>query len=358
MRDEALRQSVLRETARVVFDPAIVFFCGIIALPLTVGLNLLGTILLIVPALLLILFSTSALMKYSALVARSIAMGHPVPSAESAVFDYFRMPWAFAPWLATVLVVAVGFTLQLAVDARLAALFTLIMVPLWPVAMGIVSVNARPLTIFAVPALIRVLRIVGLDYLKVLGVWLAFGAALAFAPVALLVFPGLVSVFMITLQTLALFAAMGLVLFRHRHALGLWVERESVEERMALREHKQLELQRRTALDQAYQFFSRGNSHSGQQRMASYFSEFPDDKGAWPWFLDEMMRWEATRPASLLGQNYFRHLLAAGDTEQAKAVLQRCLLHDGEFVPHPDDRARARELLAGSALAERATRWR
>ena len=62
------------------------------------------------------------------------------------------------------------------------------------------------------------------------------------------------------------------------------------------------------------------------------------------WFFEEMLRWEDTDPALLLGQYYLGHLLDTGDSAAAVKLMSRCYLENPRFRPLPEDRPRALEL--------------
>ncbi|MEM9173333.1 MAG: hypothetical protein AAGA84_11585 [Pseudomonadota bacterium] len=340
---------------KIALDPAILFFCALAAILLAFGWAAVQSVFLLPPGVILILYATSALLKYSAHVCRSLAMGLPLPSAESAVFDYLRMPWAFAPWIAALLLVTIGITFSLVGPKGLLFAFVGLYLPLWPAAAGIISVNTRPLSVFELPALLKAARIMGGDYLLAAVIWWAL---LLLAIAAQGLFAGVLPALLLVWQTVFLFVIMGVLLFRHRDALGMLVRRESQEARAAQYEARQWERDRRTALDQAYVFFSRDNPAGGQKRLRAYFEDFPEDDAGWDWFLHHMREWDLAAPAQLHAKNYLARLLKRDDTHAARALLIDCMQRDPTFSPHPLDRAAARELLTDHALAEQASRWR
>ena len=168
----------------------------------------------------------------------------------------------------------------------------------------------------------------------------------------------MLALFVGCIQILFVFVSTGVVLFHHREPLGIPIEKDTREARTAAYEHANVIKERRTALDQAYVFFSRDNSLGGMQRLQSFFDNHAHDVDAWPWFVDEMSGWESTQPMLMLARNYFAHLLEAQRDDEARELLLRCLRIAPQFAPHAQHRAAARQLLQGYPEAELAQRWR
>lgn len=347
----------LRKTTAVAYDPAIVLFCGLISLPLTFGISLLDTLAFLVVALMMIVFTTSATMKYATLVTRALALGHPVPSAESSVFEYHRMPWAFAPWVSLVLLFAIGSLVELRLGATASTVYVVLIGPLVPAVIAVVSVNTQPLSMFRLPGLFKVISIMGVDYLKLLACWAltVFPAATQWLPVPDL--PLFVACALALLQMMFLFIAAGVLLFHHRIALGVPVEREEKSVRMQ-RSADAIEMKaRNNVLGMAYSYFSRDNALGGLSCLRDYL-QVHDDHDTWQWFIDQMQEWESRQPMLMLSRNYFSHLVAGDERAKAAQLLLSCLTVDRGFTPHPDDRAYARSLLSGHAFAALAEDWR
>lgn len=354
----------LRRTGAVALDPALLLFAALVAFVLDFGLGAVQGTILLVPGLIAIAFATSALTKYATLVTRAIALGHDVPAADHAVFDYFRQPWAFTPWvvLAVIAVTAWGLSQWPGPWAAGAAL--LLLLPLLPAIIAVTCVNASLLTLFRLAALARVIRILGSDYLKVLGGWAAIIAASHILPVGGYTAFGFVlpvaeypSALLFCLQILWLFTSTGVVLYHHYLPLGIPVERLPADERAQRREDAAVRRERQAALDEAYGYFSRGNEVGGMRRLRRYL-EAHDDHDAWAWFAERMRDWESPRAFLLVAKNYLPRLLEAGNEGAALELLVQCMQKDPDFSPRPEDRARSRALLDGHAFAERAARWR
>ena len=287
-----------------------------------------------------------------------------MPAADNAVFDYYRQPWAFAPWLAIAAVGALGWWLHRAAGPLAATVYLAVVLPLLPAVIAVICVNANPWTLFRIGELVRVIRILGTDYLKILAGWLAIVVAGHVLPVGgyvafgyVLPVGGYLSALLLCLQILWLFSSTGVVLYHHYLPLGIPVERLPVDERRRRQRDANVARERQQAIDEAYGYFSRDNEVGGLRRLRTYL-ELNDDAEAWGWFMDRMGDWESPRPFVLLARQYLPRLLAAGDDGAALELLIRCMRKDADFSPRPEDRVRLRQLLTGSPWAQRAQRWR
>ncbi len=115
---------------------------------------------------------------------------------------------------------------------------------------------------------------------------------------------------------------------------------EPVEPRAEVVEERLLQ-DRNNVLSHAYGFISRDNRRGGFAHIESWLREDPDPESAWPWFFDQMLRWEDKHPALLFGQSYISQLLANGEETQAVKIMMRCRLHNAAFAPLADDRQAA-----------------
>lgn len=86
-------------------------------------------------------------------------------------------------------------------------------------------------------------------------------------------------------------------------------------------------------VNHAYGFASRGNRDGGLEHIYDWLVKDPDPDAAWPWFLDQMLRWEDTYPALLLAQQYLGRLLEHNDKVGAVKLMLRCCLVNAEFRP-------------------------
>lgn len=102
-------------------------------------------------------------------------------------------------------------------------------------------------------------------------------------------------------------------------------------------ESARLRDRRAGVLNHAYGFVSRGNSDGGLQHIYAWLAKDPDPGAAWPWFFEQMLRWENTDPALVLAQAWLGKLLAAGLNIQAVKIMLRARLVNERFRPRPED---------------------
>lgn len=342
----------LQRTVHVALDTALLIFAVLVGLLLAFGLSAIQSKVTMVPGFIAVVFATSALTKYATLITRAVALGYEVPAADNAVFDYFRNLWAFTPWLALCALGGLGWAIDQGMGPVALAVYLLLLLPLLPAIIAVISVNASLLTLFRVGELTRVIRILGVDYLKILASWFVILSLDVVLPIS-----GYLSVLLFCLQILWLFSSTGVVLYHHYLPLGIPVERLPADERQQQRDDAAVNRERQSALDEAYGYFSRGNEVGGLQRLSGYL-EAHDDYDAWSWFLDRMRGWESPRPFVLVAQNQFPRLLEAGDRGAALSLLVECMQRDADFSPRPENRASLRELLEGHPFAARAAHWR
>ncbi|HNP35164.1 MAG TPA: hypothetical protein PKK10_04875 [Woeseiaceae bacterium] len=119
--------------------------------------------------------------------------------------------------------------------------------------------------------------------------------------------------------------------------------------------------ERRFALNHAYALISRGNRDGGLHHLASHIDSEPDPAAAWPWFLEQMLRWENPDPALYFAQRYLKYLLLHGESVKAVKLLLRCRLQNDEFRPFREDRdaaADAARVCGNNELAESLEKYR
>ena len=343
----------------VVLDFGVLIFAVLMSFLATMGILAIASYVLMVPGFLIFMTATSAIIKYAAIVSRSLAFGMPVPAAPSSVLEYFGELWAFLPWLVLVgyslLYIAIAESVSPAVAFFCAAL----LLPVVPALLAAVIVNRGLTPLFRLGEVIRLIKVTGVDYLKILLVWLLLGLVSWWLQGRI---SGVTSLFLallaMTLEMFALFAASGIVLFHHHRALELPIKRDTQEARQAAYAAEQLERERQQARDQVYAFFSRDNSVAGLQRIQAYVDTHTDDVDAIEWFLNQMQTWESSEPALMVARNYVTKLLATeGASRDAIRVLRWCLRTDERFLPHARERQQAADLLAPYPEFERARNW-
>lgn len=101
--------------------------------------------------------------------------------------------------------------------------------------------------------------------------------------------------------------------------------------------------QREAVLGHAYGLISRDNRAGGMKHIHNWLEEDPQRDAAWPWFFEQMLRWENRAPALFFGQQFLGRLLRQQEAVAAVKLMMRCRLLDEAFMPLPEDRAAARE---------------
>jgi hypothetical protein len=94
-----------------------------------------------------------------------------------------------------------------------------------------------------------------------------------------------------------------------------------------------LQSERSKALNHGYGFVSRGNRDGGLEHIYDWLVKDPDPEEAWPWFLEQMLRWEDTYAGLLLAQQYLGRLLDHNDQVAAVKLIMRCRLVNNTFRP-------------------------
>ena len=94
---------------------------------------------------------------------------------------------------------------------------------------------------------------------------------------------------------------------------------------------------RATVLNHAYGFVSRGNSDGGLRHIFSWLESDPQPAAAWPWFFEQMLRWDTTDAALAFAQVWVGELLRNGLNIQAVKIMLRARLVNERFRPRPED---------------------
>lgn len=325
---------MLRELMLPLTDAASLMLLVLASIVMTGGLALLQSPVLFFIGLILLVFITSAFMKYSTRLLAARAAGLAIPAADMSVFDYFRDTWALYPWLAYVLITVAGVAVWRTFGDAAGLLFVLCVGPLVPAALAAAAVTRRFLSQFNVPGLVRIARLIGRDYAHLLAAWVALSVLSAWLRE---VAPAPVAVLAGCIQTLAVFNLTGAVLFRHREALDLPVRREPRDVRIAEAEAASIGRARRSALDHAYGLISRGNTVGGLQHVRTYLDGEDNGEAAWEWFLAAVRDWDSPTAWLSLARDYLGELRRRDERGRAVALLTECLAECPAFRPRAAD---------------------
>jgi putative membrane protein insertion efficiency factor len=98
---------------------------------------------------------------------------------------------------------------------------------------------------------------------------------------------------------------------------------------------------RKTVLNHAYGFISRGNRAGGLNHIYLCIVDDPNPDTAWDWFFQQTLRWEVKDAVTEYGQQYLKRLLYRDEAVKAVKLMLRCRLVNEAFRPLPEDREQA-----------------
>jgi hypothetical protein len=278
-----------------------------------------------------------AFLRYLTMIAEARAQGR---DADPPGIEYFTLvgnlwtlfpiiPVFFVGGLAGASRDAFGDTAAMAVAGAFALVF--------PALIAVLVITHSPLQSVDPRALYRFIRRCGKSY------WYAPAAAMLaiLVPALLGSLPHLALSFVEIYLLVAVFAVTGAVtrgsdLFRE---VELPDDAEPDEEKLMAG----LARRRTGVLNHAYGFVSRGNRDGGLEHIYQWLVQDPDPDAAWPWFLEQMLRWEDSYPALLLAQQYLGRLLDNGEKVAAVKLMLRSRLFDETFRPLSADLEKAIE---------------
>ena len=102
--------------------------------------------------------------------------------------------------------------------------------------------------------------------------------------------------------------------------------------------------ERTKVLNHAYGFVSRDNRAGGLDHICAWLDkDDPSPAEGWPWFFEQMLRWERSDAGLFFAQRYLQRLLAGGQQVAAVKLIMRCRLVNEAFKPFTEDIPRAIE---------------
>lgn len=268
-----------------------------------------------------------AFLRYLTMVAEARAQGRDASPPGIEYFTIVGNLWTLFPVIPAFVVAylagasrdAFGAPAGMAVAGAFALVF--------PALVAVLVITHAPLQSVDPRALYRFVRRCGPSY------WYAPAAAILslVVPAMLGFVPSLARSFVEIYLFVAVFAVMGAV----TRGTSLFTEVELPEaagpDEEKLREG--LARRRTGVLNHAYGFVSRGNRDGGLEHVYQWLARDPEPDAAWPWVLQQMLRWEDPFSALLLAQQYLGRLLEHGDRVGAVKLMMRCRLVDETFRP-------------------------
>jgi len=278
-----------------------------------------------------------ALVRFLMLLLDARAKGKDPGPPGIELFSWTGNAWSLFPVVHLSVLVYATYVLDSRFGIAVLQPIDLFLAILIPASLAVLAITRSPLQSLMPHAVGGLIRRCGASY------WIApvylLAAAIFVAWIKLLSLPDFVVEFLSLYLLFALFALIGGVIrpFRLHREVEIPVPVEADDERIdGLRTRA-----RTDALNHAYGFISRGNRAGGLEHIYHWLAEDPDPATAWPWFLEQMLRWESTDAALLLAQRYLSQLLLDEDDVAAVKVMLRCRLVNEAFRPLADDTALA-----------------
>ena len=289
--------------------------------------------------LFLVILILPAPFRYLMLILESRAKGHDPEPPDIGLFLWIGNGWSLFPvvWFAiliytTYIVGSVyGAAATLAVDSLILAFL--------PASLAVLAITHSPIESLKPRAVGGLIRRAGARYWVTVGY--AILAAILMWWIGVLSLPDLLQEFIAFYLLFAFFALVGGMVrpLRLDQEIRIHEPREPDDEKISV----ELSKERTSVLNHAYGFISRGNRAGGLKHVHEWLRQDPEPDTAWPWFLEQMLRWENPEPALVFAQQYLGRLLQTEDHVKAVKLMMRCRLINEAFKPLPDDRALALE---------------
>jgi len=324
---------------------ALITFVTLIALARAAGM--LGIWLAVVTVI--------AFLRYLTMIAEARAQGRDAAPPGIEYFTLVGNLWTLFPVIPVFLLArlagAAGDAYGDVASTVVAAGFAL----LFPALIAVLVITHSPLQSIDPRALYRFVRRCGSSY------WYAPAAATVavLLPTMLGFLPGIVLNFIEMYLVVVVFAVTGSVTWGTNLFTDIDLPEAAVADEVKLR--RGLERRRAQVLDHAYGLVSRGNRDGGLAHIYRWLARDPEPGDAWPWYFEQMLRWEDPYPGLLLAQQYLGRLLEAGDRVGAVKLMLRCRLADESFRPLRADLPQAiaaAEMCGNSELAGALSRKR
>jgi len=327
-------RDVLDELLYPLRDAAVLLAMLVFALLFTLAVyaNILGLWLLvaIVPAF----------FQYLLVVMQARADSKEVPAVDIELFSWAQKAWSLSPLVLVVLPGVGAYFLARAGFELLSALVVAMTLMLLPVSMAVLTLTHSAIECVRPSRLWLVASSWGRHYI------LVFVVSLAGASVLYLALQFDLPVFFTVLFLMygfLLIASVG------GHALAIQdvVFDVPIPDPVLPTDQellKQTNRVRTRTLNHAYGMFSRGNRAGGLHHLLDDIQDSPDQAESFYWFFSQMLRWESTDAALLIGQRLISLLLAEQRDSEAIKTIVRCRHVNPEFKLLEADRVLAQRL--------------
>ncbi len=214
------------------------------------------------------------------------------------------------------------------IDGVLRWVLLLFVLAVLPASAAIMAMTRNVAAALGPVSLSTLIRELGVDYLKLVGVAVALGGLMAWAsglPWYLAIVTDMLSVWAV----LALCLAAGAVLRAHRHDLDLLEGLDDAEER----ELKNRQADWQKVMDRAYASVRSGLPAQAYRTVKELLDSEGDSLEIYQWAFNAMLAWDDSKHAALLGERFAKKLWDAGRKVDALELAQRCRKLSPSFVP-------------------------
>lgn len=327
-------REVIQELLHPILDAAILLamlvFAILFTLSVSAGVLGLWLLLAIVPAF----------FQYLLVVIEARAAGKEAPAVGIELFSWVQNLWSLFPLVLIGAAAVLVFMLHESGLQFFAGMAAALLLMLLPLSLAILALTHSPVECLRPARLWLMARNWGRYYLLVLAVSL-----LAVLILYVVQSAGL-PVFVTTVAALYGFLLLASV---SGHALAL----QETESEMSIPEpllpsdselKEQAQRSRTLVLNHAYGMVSRGNRAGGVRHLLEVISNSSDSADEFSWYFTQMLRWDSSDAALLVGQQFISLLLAEGNEQEALKMIARCRYVNPAFKLLEADRSSARRL--------------
>jgi hypothetical protein len=200
---------------------------------------------------------------------------------------------------------------------------------LLPASVALLGLDGNLFKAIYPPALVRMVKDLGVLYLAVLAVIAVYALVLAALPRMALWLPLEIALSMFAL--LSIFSLLGGVVYERRHALGLetWHSPEQAEERRRLRDLRDSE----AVVTESYGLVRVGAHTKAWAMLQAWLDSRKHDTEDYRWLCERVSTWNDSRYANRLTEDYVARLLLLKRTGEALDAVKNRLRSDPTFRP-------------------------
>lgn len=282
---------------------------------------------------LLWLLVTLSLWRYGYAVLRHVASGwnrFPPPDIESTnPFGEFAV--VFHSALFALLLYFLATTPFVGGAMRWLALLGVLAV--FPASAAIMALTRNLAAAFGPASVARLVRDLGGDYAKLLGVSLLLGGSMALVGrlAEMSVVLGVLADILYVWVVLALFLATGATVRAHRADFDLVEGLDDAAER----QQREREAEWQRTLDRAYASVRSGLAPQGYRTVKELIASESDSLEIYQWTFNGMLAWDEARHAAMFGERFARKLWEEGRKLDALELAERCRKLSHDFKPPP-----------------------